>query len=164
MSGRRRAIVVFGTTIVLVVIAPALLSASQIPPDGIDWAGRCIASTRGGHPPLGGGDGGRRWSPREAQTKDGTVVCVAIVVGDALTFVEALRRNAVGIGGSLNYFNGSWSPPVGTIAATVWGVVAIAVCSAFGVPSARRPRGPFAPVPTSMVIPPSRSSLVTWGV
>lgn len=144
VSGKRRAIVVFATTILLVVIAPALLSASQIPPDGVDWAGRYTLPLAVGIPLLAVAmvdDGGLL---EKLRPRVGTVICVAIAVGDALAFVEALRQNAVGIGGSLNYFNGSWSPPIGTIAATVWGIVAIALfallCRALVGREVRSPR------------------------
>ncbi len=125
IAGARRTLIVLALTIVAVLIAPALLSASQIPPDGIDWAGRYTLPVAVGIPLLAvvlidDGD-----LPARAKARMASLVCLVIAVADALAFVQALRQNAVGIGGSLNYFNGSWHPPIGSIAATIWGVLAI---------------------------------------
>ena len=60
-----------------------------------------------------------------------TLVCGLLAVAAFAAFAEALRRYAVGVGGPIDYLQGSWQPPFGATALTIAAFVLIALMALF---------------------------------
>jgi len=64
--------------------------------------------------------------------------CTAIALAGFAAFFEALRRYAVGTNGPLDFFHGTWSPPLGVLAVLVGAALSIAALSAWVFVRCRR--------------------------
>jgi Predicted membrane protein (DUF2142) len=127
VCGRARSVIVLMATVALVVVLPIVLTVSQVPAEGIGWEGRYTLPLAVGVPIIAVSLIGESSLEKMLRDRTATILCVGVWVANSLAFVEALRRYAVGVHGPLDYFGGPWSPPVGNVVATIWGVVAMGV-------------------------------------
>lgn len=102
------------------VVVPVLISASHARRFGFAWQGKDTLPLAVGVPILAAALIGsssaitprlRTWLVRAA--------AAFVALAQLGSFIQALRRNATGLPGPINYFHGPWRPPLGAIAATV---------------------------------------------
>jgi hypothetical protein len=117
---RARQLFVLVLVTVASVVVPVLLSASQARRLGFAWQGKDTLPLAVGIPILAAALAGSS-SGMTTRLRNWLVTVVVALVASAQVdaFVQALRRNATGLPGPINYFNGPWRPPVGALAATV---------------------------------------------
>jgi hypothetical protein len=96
--------------VALVLVVPALLEIKDAPVTGYYWQGRYTLPLAVLVPVLGAVAVGRGASGR-LPGRVALAVGVAVVAGQVAAFYTALRRNSVGIEGSL-LLRGGWSPPL----------------------------------------------------
>ncbi len=122
---------------VAVLVIPVAIAYSQSHRLGIVWQGRDILPLAVGIPLLAvalleQSEVVRPWRPRVAM-----ILCVAIGLADVAAFLQALRRYTVGITGPLDFLDGAWHPPLGTLTVAVGGCVFIALLMALVVSAVR---------------------------
>lgn len=130
LTARRREVGVLAILVVASVLVPVLIIAEPARRYGFAGQGRDFLPLTVGVPLVAAALAAR--SPLVARYRTRCVATVAVLVGggQVAAFAEALRRNAVGLGGPINYLNGPWRPPGGALLLTVLDVlewIAVAV-------------------------------------
>lgn len=106
-------------TIAIVLAAPVSIVYREAERLGIVWQGRDIMPVAVGIPIMAVALLEQSDSLQWPRQRVATVLCVVIGVAQFFAFAEALRRYTVGLLGSINYFDGSWQPPLGAVSLTV---------------------------------------------
>jgi len=101
-----------------VLVIPVAIAYSQSHRLGVVWQGRDILPLAVGIPLLAvalleQSEVVRPWRVRAA-----TILCLGMGVADVAAFVEALRRYTVGVTGPLDFLDGAWRPPLGSLTVT----------------------------------------------
>jgi hypothetical protein len=114
MLARRpsRYTVAVGALVVLSVIVPTLLSASQAHKDGIVGQGRYVLPLAVGIPIIAGHAAGRGWPGGRWRRLVLPVGAALLTAAQGAAFAEALRRYQTGVGHSLLSAHPPWSPPI----------------------------------------------------
>jgi len=111
--------------IALVLIVPVMFGYGEARNVGIDfWESRYILPLAVGVPLVatilvGGSRVGATVRPRLI-----ALSCCAIGSASVVAFAQALRRNTVGVSGPIDFLNGLWNPPLGTLTVTLVYLVA----------------------------------------
>jgi len=110
--------------IALVIVVPVMFGYGEARNVGIDfWESRYILPLAVGIPLVATVLVDRSGVVGRLHARLTVLVCCAIGSANFLAFAEALRRNTVGVSGPIDYLNGSWSPPFGSPAVTLFYVV-----------------------------------------
>jgi hypothetical protein len=106
--------------IALVIVVPVLFGYGEARNVGIDfWESRYILPFAVGLPLVATVLVDRSRMAARLHSRLTVLLCSAIGSANVLAFAEALRRNTVGVAGPINYLNGAWSPPFGTLVVTL---------------------------------------------
>jgi len=110
--------------IALVIVVPVMFGYGEARNVGIDfWESRYILPLAVGIPLVATVLVDRSGVVGRLHARLTVLVCCAIGSANFLAFAEALRRNTVGVSGPIDYLNGSWSPPFGSPAVTLFYLV-----------------------------------------
>jgi hypothetical protein len=123
LAGRRRENWALATLIVASIIIPVVIIAEPARRYGFAGQGRDFLPLTVGVPLVAAVLAAR--SPLVARYGRRIVTTVAVLVasGQVFAFGEALRRNAVGLRGPINFLDGPWRPPGGALLLTVLDVL-----------------------------------------
>jgi Predicted membrane protein (DUF2142) len=124
-SGTRRQLLVLFLLVAIVIVVPVGISYNQAQRLGVIWQGRYIMPMAVGIPLLAVAIFERSGALAWLRPRLTTVCCVILTVGQLFAFGEALRRYTVGTTGPLNFLNGTWSPPGGTVFICLLEIVAL---------------------------------------
>jgi hypothetical protein len=143
--GGRRAALLLGALIVLVLLIPVLIVSAHAREYGYNWSGRDTLPLAVGLPLLAAAFvGTRRPASEIARLTRSSVRVVAPLVALAqfLAFYEALRRYAVGTHGAIFGFitHPSWHPAIGIVPALLLELLAVIALAAMVVIIARHGR------------------------
>lgn len=127
-AGRRQIAGLLGVTLAGFAV-PFMISASEVRNSGFGWQGKDSLPLVVGIPLVAAAAIGRPEAMRGRCSRLVGFVAVAVAVAQVAAFAQALRRNAVGLNGPLNYLHGSWRPPLGAFWPTfavimVWSTLA----------------------------------------
>ena len=117
--------------ILAVVFVPVAISYGQAHRLGIIWQARYIMPMAVGVPLVAVALVERSLALRGVRVRVATMVCALLAVAAFAAFAEALRRNATGVKGPINYLQGSWQPPFGASALTIAALVLLALMALF---------------------------------
>jgi hypothetical protein len=117
LVGHRRLVAAATVLVGLTILVPIALEVPNVPAAGYFWQGRYTLPLAVGVPVLAGiAAAAARLSESLRVGRLLTMVGSALVVGQILAFMQALRRYTVGVHGALLFWrHASWSPPVSTI-------------------------------------------------
>lgn len=132
-AGTARRTLALALLVAAVVVIPVLIAYSQVHRLGIVWQGRDILPLAVGVPILAAAYLSRADVAAWGRVPFAALVCGALAVADGAAFLEAMRRYAVGVAGTVDFFGGSWAPPFGNVALAVWGCAALALVMGFVV-------------------------------
>jgi hypothetical protein len=147
----------------MVLLIPVIISRIEVHRLGLVWQGRYIMPIAVGVPLLAiallerserlpWAVGSKGWSRLT------TALFLGIGFAQFAAFTEAMRRYAVGVSGPINFFNGSWRPPLGVITVLIGFLVVMALLLSFirhliGIHPTGSNIDPTQPIETSHEIP-----------
>jgi predicted membrane protein DUF2142 len=117
LVGHRRLVAAATVLVGLTILVPIALEVPNVRAAGYFWQGRYTLPLAVGVPVLAGiAAAATRFGGSLRVGRFLTIVGSALVVGQILAFMQALRRYTVGVhGGVLFWRHASWSPPVPTV-------------------------------------------------
>jgi hypothetical protein len=134
VAARRRQLAVLAGVILATIVTPVIISSSQARNYGLSWQGKDLLPFAVGVPLLAAALAGQSEAVRARGGRLVAILVAATATAEIAAFMQALRRNAVGLPGPLNYLNGSWRPPLGALLPTLAAVaVSIALAALFWV-------------------------------
>jgi len=130
-AGRRQLAGLLGVTLVGFGV-PFMIAASQVRNSGFGWQGKDSLPLVVGIPLVAAAAIGRPGAMRGRCSRLVGFIAVGVAVAQVAAFAQALRRNAVGLNGSLNFIHGSWRPTLGALwplfaVIIVWSVLAVSL-------------------------------------
>ena len=128
---RRRHAAALVLLLLVVIFVPVAISYGQAHRLGVIWQARYILPMAVGVPLMAVALVERSDALRGVRTRVATLVCGLLAVAAFAAFAEALRRYAVGVGGPINYLQGSWQPPFGATTLTIVAFVLLALMALF---------------------------------
>ncbi|MHB1989125.1 MAG: DUF2142 domain-containing protein [Acidimicrobiales bacterium] len=125
----RQLAVLFGVTLAAIIV-PVLISSSQVHQSGFVWQGKDTLPFAIGIPLVAAAIVAQSRKDLVRVPRLVGIIAAGTATAELAAFAEALRRNAVGLPGPLDYLRGPWHPPLGAlsltlVAVTVWCVLAV---------------------------------------
>lgn len=124
VTARRRELWVLAGVAVAAVLVPVVILAVPARQYGFAGQGRDFLPLTVGLPLVAAAIAGGSELLVRHRARAVTGVTVLVAAAQVLAFGQALRRNAVGLGGPINYLNGAWRPPLGALVLTILAVLA----------------------------------------
>jgi hypothetical protein len=116
---RVRQLGVLALLVVAVLVIPVAVAYDEAHRLGVVWQGRDVLPLAVGVPLMALSFVEQANVIRPWRFRLTTILCTGLGVGFVAAFVEALRRYTVGVNGPLNFLDGTWHPPLGSLAVAV---------------------------------------------
>lgn len=115
VARRRDALAIVLVSLVAIAV-PVAIAASQVRKSGYVWQGKDSLPFVLGIPLVAAATIGRSQAMERYRGRLAVVVVFGLAIASWTAFVGALRRNAVGLSGPVDFLHSGWRPPFGDLA------------------------------------------------